>query len=179
MVSRFQEFRTKLWMALALGCLLCGVTLAQTVQTAYLPGADFSKFHTYRWVASKNQYPDPTVDAYIKQSFDTQLAARGLKKTDGTADLTLDYQTAITQQETWEVYEDWTQTGLMEQRLPQRRKVILNVATLLLDIYDTAAKRLVWQGRASKTFDPKSSSEERQKNVDKAAKKLLAAFPPK
>ena len=61
MVSCFKEFRTKLYTALALGCPLCGVTLAQNVNTSYLPGVDFSKYHTYRWVASKNQYPDPTM----------------------------------------------------------------------------------------------------------------------
>jgi Domain of unknown function (DUF4136) len=46
-------------------------------------------------------------------------------------------------------------------------------------MYDTAAKTLVWTGSASKTLNPKSSSKERQKNVDKAAKELLAKFPPK
>jgi hypothetical protein len=179
MVSCFQEFRTKLCTALALGCLLGGVTLGQSVKTSYLPGINFSKYHTYRWVASQHQHPDPTVDSQIKQSFDTQLAAKGLQKTDGTADLNVDYQAAISQQETWKVYEDWTQTGLMDQRLPQRKKVIIDLGTLFIDMYDTAAKRLVWTGSASKTLDPKSSSKDRQENVDKAAKKLLANFPPK
>ena len=179
MVRCFQEFRTKLCTALALGCLLCGVTLAQSVKTSYFPSINFSKYHTYQWVASQHQHPDPTVDAQIKQSFDTQLAAKGLKKTDGTADLNVDYQTAISEQETWEVYEDWTQTGLMDQRLPQRRKVTIDVGTLFIDMYDTAAKRLVWTGSVSKTLNPKSSSEDRRKNVDKGAKKLPANFPPK
>ena len=75
-------------------------------------------------------------------------------------------------------YEDWTQTGLMEQRLPQRKKVTIDVGTLFIDIYDTARKQLVWKGSASKTLDPKSSSKDRQKNLDKAAKKLLANYPP-
>lgn len=178
MVSCFKEFRTKLYTALALGCLLCGITLAQNANPSYLPGVDFSKYHTYRWVANKNQYHDPTVDSQIKQSFDTQLAVKGLKKTDGTADLNVGCLTAISEHETWPVYEDWTQTGLMDQRLPQRRKVIIDLGTLFLDIYDTAANRLVWEGSASKTLDPKSSSKVRQTSVDKAAKKLLANFPP-
>jgi len=49
---------------------------------------------------------------------------------------------------------------------------------LVLDIYDTAAKQLVWTGRAHKTLD-RNSREDRQKNLDNAAKKLLANFPPK
>jgi hypothetical protein len=182
MVSCFRELRKKLYPALVLGCLLGSVTLAQNVQTSYLPGVDFSKYHTYKWVASQHQHPDPTVDAQIKQSLDTQLAARGLKKTDGTADLSIDYQTAISQQETWVVYEDWAAgagAGWGANRLPQYKQVTIDVGTLVLDIYDTAAKELVWTGSASKTLDPKSSSKERQKSVDKAAKKLLANYPPK
>jgi Domain of unknown function (DUF4136) len=182
MVSWFRAYRKKLGSVLALACLFGSVTLAQNVQRKYLPGIDFSKYKTYKWVESKHQYPDPTVDAQIKQSFDTQFAAKGLKKTDGTADLTLDYQTATTQQETWVVYEDWAAgagAGWGANRLPQRKQVTIDVGTLVLDIYDTAAKKLVWSGSASKTLEPESSSKDRQENVDKAAKKLLPKFPPK
>jgi len=179
MVRYFQEFRTKLCTALSLGCLLCGITLAQSVTTYHLPGIKYSKYHTYRWVAGQHQHPDPAMDAQIKQSFETQFAARGLKKTDGTADLSVEYQIAVSQQETWEVYEDRTQTGLMAQRLPQRRQVIIDEGTLYLDIYDTAAKNLGWEGIASKTLDPQSSIKDRRKSVDKAAKKLLENFSPK
>jgi hypothetical protein len=83
MVSGFRELRMKLCSALALGCLLGSVALAQSVKTNYLPGTNFSKYHTYRWVPSERQHPDPTMDAQIKTSFDIQLAAKGLKKTDG------------------------------------------------------------------------------------------------
>lgn len=172
----------KLCQVVALGCLLGSVTLAQNVQRKFRPGTNFSNYQTYRWVESKNQYPDPTVDAQIKQSFDTQLAARGLKKTDGAADLSVDYQTAVSQQETWVAYEDWTAgagAGWGANRLPQHKKVIVEVGTLCLDMYDTAAKQLVWTGSASKTLNPNSSEEDRQKAVDRAAKKLLATFPPR
>jgi hypothetical protein len=179
MVSWFWEFWKRACPTIVLGCLLCGVMLAQSVETAYVPGVNFSRYHTYRWVASHHQYPNPTVDAQIRESIDTQLAARAFEKTDRPADLNVDYQIAISQQETWEVYEDWTKTGLMEQRLPQRRQAIIDVGTLVLDVYDTAAKQLVWQGRASKTLDRDSSVQDRQKNLDKAAKELLANFPPK
>lgn len=63
--------------------------------------------------------------------------------------------------------------------IPQRKKVTLDVGTLVLDIYDPPAKELVWTGQANKTLDPKSSREERQKTIDKAAKTLLKEYPPK
>ena len=181
MVSCFRN-RKKLCLPFVLACLLSSVTFAQHVESSYRPGIDFSKYHTYTWVESKNQYPVPTVDAQIKQSFDTQLAARGLKKSDGAADLNVDYQTAIKQQETWVAYEDWTAgagAGWGANRLPKHKKVTIDVGTLCVDMYDTAAKQLVWTGSASRTLNPNSSGKDRQKNVDKAAKKLLANYPPK
>ena len=174
----FQEFRKKLFAGVAVGCLLCCVAPAQTVRTSYTPGVDFSKYHTYKWVEIKGQHPDPGLDAQIKQSIDSQLAAKGLTKADDSADLSVDYQAAISKVEKWETYEDWSVTG-PEARLPQRKQVTIDVGTLVLDMYDTAAKQLVWTGRAHKTIDPNSSPENRQKNLDNAAKKLLADFPPK
>jgi Domain of unknown function (DUF4136) len=107
------------------------------------------------------------------------LTARGLKKADENADLDIDYQAAISKQEKWEAYEDWTHTSLMEQPLPEHRKVIIDVGTLVIDMYDTAAKELVWTGRVQKTLDPTRGPKDRQKTLDKAAKQLLATFPPK
>jgi hypothetical protein len=159
-----------------LASLLCCVTLAQTVRTSYAPGINFSKYHTYRWVVIKGQHPDPTVDAQIKQSIDTQLAAKGLTKADDTADLDVDYQTAISKAEKWEKYEDWSDASIMGQRIGEQRKVTIEAGTLVIDMYDTAAKQLVWTGRAHKTLDRNSSQEDRQKHLDQAAKKLLADF---
>jgi hypothetical protein len=168
-----------------LGCLLCCVTFAQTdeqsaaVRTSHAAGVDFSKYHTYKWVVIKGQHPDPSVDAQIKQSIDAQLAAKGLTKADDTADLDVDYQTAISKAEKWVTYEDWSDASIMGQRIGRKEKVTIEAGTLVIDMYDTAAKQLVWTGRAHKTIDPNSSPEDRQKNLDNAAKKLLADFPPK
>lgn len=174
------ELRKKLVLLLALGFLLCGVALAQTVTTTRAAGVTFSKYRTYRWVAIKGQHFDPSVDAQIKQSIDSQLAARGLTKANDRADLDVAYQVAINQEEKWQAYEDWTtQTTFGEQRLPQRKLVTIEIGTLVIDVYDTAAKELVWEGRASKTLNPSSSQKDRQRKLDIAAEKLLAKFPPK
>ena len=63
------------------GCalLLCGVhAAAQDVRYNFLPGTNFSKYQTYKWVQIPNvQYPNQLVDAQIKQSLDGQLALKG------------------------------------------------------------------------------------------------------
>lgn len=180
MTCSFQELRKKFILALALGTLLCCAMLAQTVKTSWVPGTNFSKYHTYTWVPIKGgEHADPSVDAQIKQSIDAQLAAKGLVKTDGPADLNVDYQVALSKVQAWQTYEDWGSAALLDGRIPQRRKVILDVGTLVLDLYDAAAKALVWTSSAEKTIDPNSSREDRQKIVDKAVKILLKGFPPK
>jgi polysaccharide deacetylase 2 family uncharacterized protein YibQ len=47
-----------------------------------------------------------------------------------------------------------------------------------MDIYDPAAKQLVWRGQASKTLDPSNNQEKNQQRLDKAMAKLLKNFPP-
>jgi Domain of unknown function (DUF4136) len=162
-----------------LGSVLCCVMHAQTVRTSYQPGLDFSTFHTYRWVEVRGVHPDPDVDAYIKQSIDSQLAKKKLTKTDGEADLYVDYQVSISKATTWQTYEDWSSAALLDGRIPMRKEVTIDVGTLILDMYDSTAKKLVWSGRANKMIDPNSSREERKKSIDKAAQKLLSNYPPK
>jgi len=50
---------------------------------------------------------------------------------------------------------------------------------LVIDMYDSAKKDLVWRGTVSKTIDPKASPEKQQKNLTKAVAKLLKNYPPK
>jgi Domain of unknown function (DUF4136) len=85
-----------------MGCLLCSVVVAQSVKPSYLPGTEFSKYHTYKWAEIKGrQHPDPNKDAQIKQFIDSQLASKGLAKMDDAADLSVDYQVAINKAEVW------------------------------------------------------------------------------
>ena len=179
MLYRSQVFWNKFSLALGLGSVLCCVMHAQTVRTSYQPGLDFSKFHTYRWVEIKGVHPDPDVDAQIKQSIDSQLAKKNLTKKDGEVDLYVDYQAAISKTTTWQTYEDWSSAALLDGRIPMRKEVTIDMGTLVIDIYDSPAKKLVWSGHASKTLDPKSSQEQRKKNIDKAAQKLFENYPPK
>ena len=179
MLHSSQVFWNKFSLALGLGSGLCCVMQAQTVRTSYQPGLDFSKFHTYRWVEIKGVHPDPNVDAQIKESIDSQLAKKNLTKTDGEADLYVDYQTAISKTTTWQTYEDWSSAALLDGRIPMRKPVTIDVGTLIIDIYDSTAKKLIWSGKAEKTIAAGSSREQRKKYIDKATQGLFKNYPPK
>src|SRR5215471_17421028 len=86
--------------------LLCAPALAQDVKYNFMPGTDFSKFKTYKWVAiQSNVHPNQIVDQEIKQAVDSQLESKGLTKTDGdNADLYVGYQCAVEQEKQWDAY---------------------------------------------------------------------------
>ncbi len=170
---------TKLGIALTLLLAACALTPAQEVSTNSMPGVDFSKYHTYKWVTIEGAtYPNQIVDAQIKQSVDSQLATKGLTKTDGDkADLLIGYQASISTEKQWNAYG----TGGFRWGggMASAQQSTIATGTLVLDMYDPATKQLVWTGRASKTLDSGANQEKKQKNLDNAMKKLLKNFPPK
>jgi hypothetical protein len=46
------------------------------------------------------------------------------------------------------------------------------------DVYDAKAEKIIWRGLASKTVDQKTKPDKQQKNLAKAAAKLLKNYPP-
>ncbi len=154
-----------------------------------LPDTDFTKFKTYKWVAIEGGTKvDQITDTQIKTAVDKQLAAKGLTKTeDDNADLYIGYQAAIGQERQWNTYSTggygygygarWG--GYGGGGMGTATSTTINIGTVGLDMYDPAAKQLVWRGAASKTIDEKANPEKRQKNLDKAMEKLLKKnFPP-
>ena len=171
---------TAAFTALALFALGAGSVFAQDVKVNYVPGKDFSGYKTYKWVEIQGaEKPDQIVDAQIRQAIDTVLAGKGLTKATGeTADLFIGYQVAVTQERQWNSY---TTGGPYRYGggMSTATSTTINIGTLALDMYDAAAKELVWKGLASKTVSNEKDPEKRQKNLVKAMTKLLKDFPPK
>jgi hypothetical protein len=169
----------KFGIGLLLALLACGAALAQDVTFNSMPGTDFAKYHTYKWVGIQGAtYPNQIVDTQIKSSIDSQLAAKGLTKTDADkADLYIGYQASVDQEKQWNAYG----TGGLRWGggMANATSSKISVGTLVLDMYDPGSKQLVWTGRATKTLDPGANQEKRQKNLDKAMQKLLKNYPPK
>jgi uncharacterized protein DUF4136 len=159
--------------------LVCGFTAAQDVKSNYMPGTDFSKFKTYKWVTiNGGERPDQIVDQQIKQAVDTQLASKGLTKTDDEkADMFVAYQVSVAQERQWNAYGGggvrWG--GGMETATSST----IQVGTLGLDFYDPQPKQLIWRGEATKTLNPSKDPQKNQERLNKAVAKLLKDFPPK
>ena len=157
----------------------CCVAMAQEVQGIFLLGTDFSKYHSYKWVSIEGRaYTNQLVDAQIKQSVDSQLASKGLTKTDNDkADLYVAYQIAVDQVQQWKGYG--AGGGPLWGGMAHGAISTMDAGTLILDMYDTSAKQLVWTGTATKALDPSGNQEKGMENLNKAAQRLLKNYPPK
>jgi hypothetical protein len=168
--------------ALAMGVVVfaCGFMAAQDIKTNYMPGTDFSKYHTYKWVSIDNtEQVDPIVVQQIKDAIDSQLTSKGMTKTEAdTADMYVGIQTSIQQQQQWNAYGmggGWRFGGGMASATSST----LQIGTLGVDFYDPTTKQLIWRGQATKTLNPSKNAQTNQNRVNQAVAKLLKSFPPK
>jgi len=157
---------------------LAAPVLAQSINTNYVPGTDFAKFRTYKWVAVSGAAPvDQILDQQIKQSADKQLAGKGFTKKDADpVDLYIGYQAATDQEKELNAYGSpgWRWGGGMGTVTTST----VDVGTLTLDVYDPAAKQLLWRGSATESVSKSTSAEKKEERMDKAMAKLLKNFPP-
>jgi hypothetical protein len=169
-----------------------GSALAQDVRYDFDQTKDFTKYKTYRWVPIKGADPiDDLTASRLTAAIDSQLAAKGLTKTDAdTADLYIGFQTALGSEKQFTSYNTgwgagpgwgsgWYGYGGMSSTTTYGSTSTVYVGQLDLSMYDSSEKKLVWRGAATKTLDPKAKPEKKEKNIAKAVEKLLKNYPPK
>jgi hypothetical protein len=170
---------------------LVASAIAQNVRYNFDKDTDFSKLRTYKWVTIKGaQQANDIVDKQIKEAVDAQLGRKGLTKVESDpADLYIGYQAAIGQEKQFYSYSTdwgygggwyrggWYGTGIGSTTTTGSTTTIYT-GQLVVDMYDSADKDLVWRGVASKTLDPKAKPEKQQKNLNKAVGKLMKNYPP-
>ena len=190
-----RDWLAKVGPALFLALVACSVTYAQDVRTNYMPGTNFSKYHTYAWVdavhgvPSVGGRPDEILDAQVKQAIDAQMTAKGFTKVEdpNKADLLLGYQLMIDQEkqingfgDSWGGYGlgGWGPWGGGGYGSFSANTSTNYIGTFVVGMYDAAAKKLVWIGAAQHAIEPSKKQEKNQQRLNKGAQKLLKNFPP-
>lgn len=173
------------------GLMLGMLASARDVRTNYMPGTDFSKYHTYAWVDEVKGVPrvggqpDQILDAQVKQAVDSQMAAKGITKVvdRNKADLLLGYQLAIDRERQingfangWGGWSGWSPLGGGLNSFSATTSTI-DIGTFVLGMYDPSAKRLVWIGAAQHTIETSTKQGKNQERLNKGAQKLLKDFP--
>jgi hypothetical protein len=156
--------------------LFAGKLSAQQVKTDYDRSANFGQYKTYSWEQIKTQ--DPLMVDRIKSAVKTTLAAKGYTEVPSDGDLSLVAMETTRDQQTLDTFYNnfgggWRWGGFGDATTTTEN---YKVGTLVVDLFDTKTKTLVWRGSASDTLSNKS--EKNIDNLDKGVEKMFKKFPP-
>jgi hypothetical protein len=167
-----------------LGVLLltASLALAQDIKTDYNHTANFSRYRTFMWV-KEPQPQNPLMKQRIMDAINAQLQLRELRLVNENADLAISANVATQERHTLQsFYDDFPGWGWhrMWGPGPGYGTVVVDtyeVGTLVVDLFDTHNKDVVWWGSATATVSDKP--EKNTKKLDKSVEKMFKDFPPK
>jgi hypothetical protein len=165
-----------LWKFLLLLASACVVFA--TIKTDYSHSVDFGHYKTYSWI--KVSVQDPLWEDRITRAIDSQLSAKGWTRVPDGGDAAVAAYGSSHDEKTLQTWYDgfaggWRWNGFGDglatttvERTP--------VGTLMVDIFDSSTKKLIWRGLASDTLSGKPDKDE--KKMDKAVSEMFKNFPP-
>jgi len=150
--------------------------LSVDVKTDYDRNANFSQYKTYSW--AKVEMPDPLWDQRVKESVDKVLQTKGLREVPTGGDLSLVAVGTTKEKQTLQTFYDgfdgWLWSGFGTATTTTET---YQVGTMIVDIFDSNTKKLLWRGSASDVLSDKP--EKNEKKVEKAVEKMFEHFPPR
>jgi hypothetical protein len=142
---------------------------------------DFSKVSTFYYLESEENEENPLMHQRILNSLEYHLNMKGLYHVDKDPDIVVTYWSDA--KEEVRVNSDhfgygygagWYWGGGMGTTTS---RVISHVkGTLVIDMWDAKAKRMIWRGTITDTVSDKP--EKNEKKINKGMEKLFAKFPP-
>ena len=163
--------------------LLVGACSGISTSTDYDPAVNFSAFSTYDWIDSEGQV-DNITSSRVRQSVDAAMAAKGFTQSTSNPDLAVSYQVTSAERRSFNtVNAGWgggySRSGWgMGMGTSTTTEQVWQEGSLILGIFDTGTKNLVWTGTATTDIDPSRSPQERQELIDSAVGKMMGDFPP-
>ena len=129
------------------------------------------------------------IDDRIVAAIDTELAAKGLTKTESNPDMFVVYHVAFDKQKDISTFSSGYGGGYGPYgygygggwgggtTTTQVRDIL--VGTLVIDIADAGHKQVVWRGMGTKEIDTQAKPDKRDKSIKKAVDKIFKNYPPK
>jgi Domain of unknown function (DUF4136) len=161
--------------------LFAGRLSAQDVKTDYDHNADFTQYKTYSW--EHVQTKDPLFIDRIKSAVNAALAAKGWTQVDSGGDVSIIAIQTTQEQQTLNTFYDgfgggwgWRRFGGGGFGEATTTTDTYKVGTLVVDLYDTKTKQLLFRGSSSDTLS--NNSNKNTENLDKGVEKMFKKFPP-
>jgi hypothetical protein len=161
--------------------LFAGKVSAQQVKTDYDHGANFAQYKTYSWEQVKTK--DPLDVDRIKSAVNAALTAKGWTQVDSGGDVSIVAVEITRNQQTLNTFYDgfgggwgWRRFGGGGFGEATTTTETYKVGTVVVDLFDTKKKQLIWRGSESDNLS--NNSEKNIKNLDKGVDKMFKKFPP-
>jgi len=161
--------------------ILAATAARAEVKTDYDRTAEFSRYKTYSWGKVSTQ--DPLWGGRIKAAVASALAAKGWSEVESGGDVSImamemteDHQTLNTYYDNFGGGWGWRRGfggGFGESTTTEET---YKVGTLVIDLFDTSAKKLIWRGSATDTLSDKS--DKNIKKLDSDVHRMFERFPP-
>ena len=168
----------------AMMVLFASAASAQQVKTDYDRGANFGQYKTYSWEKVKTK--DALDVDRIKTAVNAALAAKGWTLVASGGDVSIIAMEITHEQQTLNTFYDGFGGGWGWRRFggggfgglgeATTTTDTYTVGTLVIDLFDTKTKQLIWRGSSSDTLS--NNSNKNIKNLDKGVEKMFKKFPP-
>jgi Domain of unknown function (DUF4136) len=166
---------------IAIFFVLTAASFGQQVKTDYDHNANFGQYKTYSW--EKVQTRDPLLVDRIKDAVGRVLTAKGWTQVDSGGDVSIVAIEITQQQQTLNTFYDgfgggwgWRRFGGGGFGDATTTTETYNIGTLVVDLFDTKTKNLIWRGSSSDTLS--NNANKNTKNLDKGVQKMFEHFPP-
>ncbi len=154
---------------------------AQQVKTDYDRSANFTQYKTYSWEQVKTK--DALDAGRIKSAVNAVLATKGWTQVDSGGDVSIVAMEITQNQQTLNTFYNgfgggwgWRRFGGGGFGEATTTTDTYKVGTVVVDLFDTKTKQLIWRGSESDTLS--NNSDKNIKNLDKGVEKMFKKFPP-
>jgi hypothetical protein len=149
-------------------------------------GTDFNRFATWNWVPmpktgmEDERTRDAAITAMIEEAFETEMFSRGYRRVDSAYDLIANYHFAVEAID--EAYIDTYYGG----KFPDYKVDMTGTkddnqswqeGTVIFFLFESRTGQLVWQASVQAEVTDKSTPEQAEARIKKAAKMMFEKFP--
>jgi hypothetical protein len=176
--------------------IACGLLIGCStidVRTDWDRAIDFSQFESFALLENSETAINRLIDGRIRAAIIEEITSKGLRQLETVegADLAIGFEVATENRRSYRtISSGWRANGYRHHRgrpgwhdqtttVTTRTTVSeYTVGALVLAIFDSKSKELVWEGSGSRRLDSSSGSEQSEQRIRDAVQQILREFPP-
>jgi hypothetical protein len=164
------------------------LAVAQKTSYDYDKTANFEAFRTYA-LKDGTKVGQELIDNRIVAAIETELAAKGLTKSDSNPDVFVVYHVAFDKEKDISTFSSgygggygaygwgWGGGWAGGTSTTQVRDIL--IGTLVVDVADAKKGQIAWRGMGVKEVNTQAKPDKRDKSINNAVKKIFKNYPPK